>query len=202
VASMSDLGWIADIPPTVMLNLFQHPFLLTCWTRRLSKVIVYSMREMSSGRGNLMLATFALIGAIRELTFIEMKSRADQAVPYVVVDQQFSLCRSGSRTACIMDGDTIWIEGEEVHVADADAPSIIQPRCAAEAELGRRATLRLQELVNSGPFYLERAGDRDMGNQFRKLRVLSRNGASLGEILVREGFARRERRGTSIPHWC
>jgi len=62
-----------------------------------------------------------------------------------------------------------------------------------------RATERLLELINAGPFEVVRSG-RDADRYGRKLRMLERHGRSLGEILVAEGLARRwdgARRG-----WC
>ena len=58
-----------------------------------------------------------------------------------------------------MDGDTIWLEGQNIRIADIDAPETHEYGCPEEA-LGDRATQRLQELVNSGTVFLERI-DRD-----------------------------------------
>lgn len=89
----------------------------------------------------------------------------------------------------MVDGDTAWIGGVKVRVADIDAPETHPPRCRAEAELGERATLRLAELMNAGPFDVARV-DRDEDRYGRKLRVLLRRGRSLGARLVAEGLAR------------
>jgi micrococcal nuclease len=54
--------------------------------------------------------------------------------------------------------------------------------------------------MNEGPFEFARSGPRDEDRYGRKLRVLVRDGRSLGDILVAEGLARRwdgARRG-----WC
>jgi endonuclease YncB( thermonuclease family) len=98
-----------------------------------------------------------------------------------------------------VDGDTIWKDGVKIRVADIDAPETHPPRCAFEADLGRKATLRLQELLNQGPVDLA-AIDRDEDIYGRKLRVLSRNGQSLGVQLVQEGLA-RPWAGSRKP-WC
>lgn len=65
---------------------------------------------------------------------------------------------------------------------------------------GRRATERLWELVNAGPFEIVRAGARDRDRCGRKLRLLVRNGRSLGDILVEEGLARRW--DGARRNWC
>jgi len=103
---------------------------------------------------------------------------------------RFGVCGWATRHNCVVDGDTIWYEGLKIRLADIDAPEISEPKCASEAALGERAKLRLLDLVNVGPFELVRDG-RDEDRYGRKLRVLRRDGRSLGEVLVTEGLARR-----------
>lgn len=111
----------------------------------------------------------------------------------------FGLCHTGGGTNCVVDGDTFWIQGEKVRIADIDAPETHPPRCAEEADLGERATLRLQALLNGGPVILAPA-DRDTDRYGRLLRIVERNGRSLGGQLVSEGLARRWT-GRRLP-WC
>lgn len=112
---------------------------------------------------------------------------------------QFGFCHTGGGTNCVVDGDTFWFQGERVRVMDIDAPETHEPRCPEEAALGARATQRLQALMNDGPFSLE-TGDRDTDRYGRLLRVVTRDGTSIGEMLVAEGLA-REWDGARRP-WC
>lgn len=112
----------------------------------------------------------------------------------------FKKCTDGHRIACVIDGDTLWINGTKVRVADIDAPEISEPRCASELALGNRATERLIELVNQGPFEMRAWPGRDKDRYGRALRVLVRNGHSLGDVLVSEGLARTWT-GRREP-WC
>jgi len=114
------------------------------------------------------------------------------------VSHQFILCR-GARGTCVVDGDTIWLAGENIRIADINTPEVSAPQCAAEARLGKRATLRLQRLLNAGPFQVRR-GLRDEDVYGRKLRTLHRDGQSLGAIMVAEGIA-HEWRGYK-ESWC
>jgi micrococcal nuclease len=113
---------------------------------------------------------------------------------------QFRKCSSGVRYNCVVDGDTLWINGQKIRIADIDAPEISTPKCSSELALGNRATERLIELVNAGPFQLQAWPGRDTDRYGRKLRVLARNGHSLGDILVSEGLARTWS-GRREP-WC
>ncbi|MFO1238815.1 MAG: thermonuclease family protein [Sphingomonadaceae bacterium] len=112
----------------------------------------------------------------------------------------FGLCHIGGGTNCVVDGDTIWMDGVKIRVADIDAPETHPSRCPAEADLGNRATLRLQQLLNAGPVTLEQVG-RDEDRYGRKLRILVRQGRSLGDILVSEGLARPYQGGPRAG-WC
>lgn len=107
----------------------------------------------------------------------------------VGVSAQFGFCHSGGGTNCVVDGDTFWMGGEKIRVADIDAPETHPSRCPEEARLGQAATARLQALLNAGPVTLELA-DRDTDKYGRKLRVVTRGGRSLGAMLVDEGLAR------------
>jgi micrococcal nuclease len=101
---------------------------------------------------------------------------------------------------CVIDGDTFFFAGEKIRIADIDAPETGGAQCANEAELGARATSRLQELLNEGPFELRGYQSRDTDRYGRKLRVVVRDGRSIGDTLVAEGLARRWS-GRRLP-WC
>jgi micrococcal nuclease len=115
------------------------------------------------------------------------------------VSARFGFCHSGGGTNCVVDGDTFWLAGERIRIADIDAPETHPPRCAEEARLGGAATERLQALLNQGPVTLQIA-DRDTDRYGRKLRIVTRDGRSLGGQLVDEGLARHWT-GRRQP-WC
>ena len=106
------------------------------------------------------------------------------------VDEHFQMCARSSHKACVVDGDTIWLHGQKIRIADIDTPEVSEPRCSTELALGNRATDRMLELINEGPFELRGWPRRDTDRYGRKLRVVVRVGRSLGVILVSEGLAR------------
>lgn len=94
---------------------------------------------------------------LRGVTSVAIILYAISLVPPVeaaqsIVTAQFAKCFAGVRKNCVIDGDTLWINGEKVRVADIDSPEISTPKCASELTLGNQATRRLIELVNAGPF--------------------------------------------------
>lgn len=100
----------------------------------------------------------------------------------------FSLCTSSPRDTCVVDGDTFWLRGEKIRIADINAPETHDAGCPAERALGDRAARRLAQLLNAGPFALEVDG-RATDRYGRQLRVVRRGGQSLGAQLVGEGLA-------------
>jgi endonuclease YncB( thermonuclease family) len=102
----------------------------------------------------------------------------------------FTRCSRGQTDACVIDGDTFKYQGVTIRIEDIDTPETHRPRCQYEADLGARATARLKELLNAGPFDVVHDGGRDEDRYGRKLRVVERGGRSLGEVLVDEGLAR------------
>lgn len=99
----------------------------------------------------------------------------------------------------VIDGDTFDYAGTRVRVADIDTPEL-RGRCAFEIQLAARATRRMGALLAAGPFELHPIPGRDEDRYGRKLRVVTRDGRSLGDRLVAEGLARTWT-GRREP-WC
>lgn len=91
-------------------------------------------------------------------------------------------------TPIVTDGDSFRLCGERVRISDIDAPEL-RALCPAERLLAERATRRMRQLLAQGPFQMHRLG-RDRDRYGRLLRVVTRNGRSLGDQMVREGLAR------------
>jgi endonuclease YncB( thermonuclease family) len=137
------------------------------------------------------------------MTFFATPTSTDFSAPASAAQhltRQFSFCHTGGGTNCVVDGDTVWLDGTKIRIADIDAPETHPSRCAYEAEMGSKATNRLQQLLNSGPITVSANGDRDEDKYGRKLRVIELNGQSVGTMLVSEGLA-RPWEGHRRP-WC
>lgn len=114
--------------------------------------------------------------------------------------RRYPVCSgSAARENCVVDGDTFYMDGTTIRIMDIDAPETHPPHCAYEADLGDRATRRLSQLLSSGAFQLVRA-NRDVDKHGRQLRVVIRDGRSVGKMLVAEGLA-RPWSGKRRP-WC
>jgi endonuclease YncB( thermonuclease family) len=113
------------------------------------------------------------------------------------ITTEFGLCHEGGGRNCVVDGDTVWIAGEKVRIAGIDAPETHEFKCAAEAELGKKAALRLQALLSSGRLT---ATPIDRDRYGRLLRNLAVDGRDVGKALIAEGLAREYAGGKRS--WC
>jgi endonuclease YncB( thermonuclease family) len=107
-----------------------------------------------------------------------------------------SICQPGPRDNCVVDGDTFWLAGEKVRIADIDAPEV-HGQCPYETALAAKATSRLYALLNAAPFALHRTGTDRYG---RTLAIVTNARGSIGDQLVREHLARTWS-GRREP-WC
>jgi endonuclease YncB( thermonuclease family) len=126
-------------------------------------------------------------------------SRVAAASGATEVRASFGLCHTGGGTNCVVDGDTIWVESQNIRIADIDAPETHDYRCPEEQALGAQATQRLHSLVNSGAVSLGSV-NRDQDPYGRKLRLVFVDRKGVGDTLVSEGLARYYRGGKRS--WC
>jgi micrococcal nuclease len=112
------------------------------------------------------------------------------------------ICAEHWAKTCVVDGDTIHLDGAKIRLEDIDAPETHsdQYKCAAEKALGDRATLRLQTLLSASPFTAVQVGNREHDRYGRELRTLEVDGKSVGQQLVAEGLA-HEWVGHKLS-WC
>jgi len=68
--------------------------------------------------------------------------------------------RNTDTKTCIVDGDTLWLSGIKYRLKGFDTPETRTNICggASEKALGVRATLRLQNLLNTNPWTIEAFG--------------------------------------------
>jgi len=146
--------------------------------------------------------TIQFVDASRKQVSEEMSAavEAPAEIHIATANVPMPLCKGWPRVNCVIDGDTIWYQGEKIRIADINAPETHDPQCTYEADLGRRATNRMIALLNAGPFEIVTTGDRDEDVYHRKLRLIERNGHSLGMTLVDEGLA--ERWQGYRRNWC
>jgi endonuclease YncB( thermonuclease family) len=109
-----------------------------------------------------------------------------------------TLCPAGPHDNCVWDGDTFWLAGEKIRIANIDAPELYG-QCTAETQHAYRARDRLLALLNSGATELVRQG-RDRDRYGRELRIVLVDGHDVGAVLISEGLA-RQWDGARRP-WC
>ena len=107
---------------------------------------------------------------------------------------QWEKCRPGQpNTAdktCVVDGDTIWLQGVNVRMEGYDTPEPQTNICGGDREkaLAGQASDRLVELLNTRSWSLELSGSQ--GGFGREIGTIHIEGRDVGEILVEERLAR------------
>ncbi|WP_281856847.1 thermonuclease family protein [Litoreibacter halocynthiae] len=101
---------------------------------------------------------------------------------------------------CIVDGDTLWLNGVNIRLKSFDTPESHTNICGSftEIDLAFAARDRLQELLNKNPWTIETFGKDGTG--VRLLATIEIAGEDVGDILIREKLARRWPDGEEF--WC
>lgn len=158
-------------------------------------------RRASSGPFVPMLIAFA---TVVYLTYGNVRFGIRDVLPQSMsasapLSADFSYCKWGGGTNCVVDGDTFFINGAKVRIANIDAPETHDYRCESELQLGEQAASRLQALLNSGSVTMTSI-DRDRDAYGRLLRNVSVGGRDVGAALITAGVARAYAGGRRP--WC
>ena len=124
--------------------------------------------------------------------------------PAYAENPTLEMCGNRPNTAdktCLVDGDTLWLYGENIRLKDFDTPEPQSSICGGEFEkdLAHQASARLLELLNSNEWTIERFGY-DSTSSKRTLATVSIAGRDVGDILIDERLARRWPDGEEW--WC
>lgn len=152
----------------------------------------------SRGDPRLMAVGIASAFAVGALAYVVMpKATASAVVSELAV--QFEMC-GRVRETCVVDGDTIWLEGRNLRLASYDTPEPHDGICggAAEVSLAKKASARLLQLLNGNAFTVETFGLDNTGK--RTLATIRIGGRDVGDILIDERLARRWPDGEEW--WC
>lgn len=113
----------------------------------------------------------------------------------------FTLCAGSSDTDCVIDGDTIRMNGDKIRLVGFNTPEISKPACAAEAAKGEQAKRRLLELLKSGELSFSATADQDQDRYGRLLRQVTVGGDDVADTLISEGLA-EPYQGGQKRNWC
>lgn len=115
------------------------------------------------------------------------------ASPTLAGQPLLEMCRSNQPNTpdktCVVDGDTIWLEGENIRLEGFDTPEPQTNICGGdfERQLAAQASARLMELLNTNAWTVERSSTDRYG---RTLATIKIGGRDVGEWLVEERLAR------------
>ncbi|HEX8480856.1 MAG TPA: thermonuclease family protein [Allosphingosinicella sp.] len=126
--------------------------------------------------------------ARRSKAILEAQEGAPPAVEAGIESERGNGTAAAPGSLRVIDGDTFVHDGNRIRIADIDTPEV-HGRCPQESALAAKATRRLRTLLALGPFDLHPLpSGRDRYG--RQLRIVTRDGRSIGDVLVAEGLAR------------
>jgi len=117
---------------------------------------------------------------------------------------QLQMCGNQRNTptkTCLVDGDTLWLSGENIRLKDFDTPEPQSSICGGQREvaLAHQASVRMLELLNNNEWTIERFG-LDSTRSKRRLATIRIGGRDVGDILIEERLARAWPNGDEW--WC
>ena len=111
----------------------------------------------------------------------------------------FGLCEQGGLTNCVASGDSFYLGGKTIRIANIEAPQLYGAACPRETELSGILGPAHQSILNSGENRLRRVGQ-DMERYGLLLRNVAVNGSDVGQAMVEAGVAREI--GDLTRSWC
>lgn len=121
-------------------------------------------------------------------------------VPSYAVVKDISYCVPGQkRVTCVVDGDTLWLDGVKIRLKGFDTPEPQVKICGGNREraLADKASGRLIELLNTNKWTIEYFGKGSFKRQLATIRI---GGRDVGDILIDEKLARSWPDGDEF--WC
>ena len=109
---------------------------------------------------------------------------------------QYDQCYNGGQN-CVVDGGTIYVDGEKVMIARVDAPRIQGASCPAERDRGIDSAVRLANFLNRGEVTLGAPFRDAYGRQVRSVEV---KGIDVANWMISTGIGREYLGGRS--NWC
>lgn len=123
------------------------------------------------------------------------------SLPAHAIDKCVPGQKRSSTETCVVDGDTLWLDGVKIRLEGFDTPEPQTAICGgrAEVELAHKASDRLVKLLNGNVWEIQYHG-LDSTREKRRLATISIDGVDVGDILINEGLARSWPDGKEW--WC
>lgn len=111
---------------------------------------------------------------------------------------QWHICKPfEKRITCVVDGDTLWYQGEKMRLRGVDTPEV-DGACPHERMIAQQATEFLVSLLSRNDIVITRFG---LDRHDRRLVTIYLNTGTAGQALLDQGLA--ERYGASPQtNWC
>ena len=100
------------------------------------------------------LAGAIAIGLLAGAASVVIPSAGSEPRAMMEPARNFTFCHTGGGTNCVVDGDTLWMDGVKIRISDIDAPETHTPKCPEEVSsvLQFSAKVGFENSLVGGPF--------------------------------------------------
>lgn len=141
-------------------------------------------REVLSGMAGITLFAVALAVLILGISIATIIHTDPNAAARAA---RFSQCYDAEGSNCVLDGNTIYVQGQKIEIAGVVAPKIQGAQCDDERSRGIDSAVRLADLLNSGKVTL---GDTVRGPDGQLRRKVEVGGNDVAATMIGAGMAR------------
>lgn len=133
-----------------------------------------------------------LAAALAGLQLLLAAPASAAPVPLPPERPAFPICERGKpRINCVVDGDTLWLNGEKIRIKGLHTPETFAAKCARERRLGDAAKHALARFLWPGPVMLDRTGRDRFGRTLAFVFAAGRD-ATKAMIAMDHGAAHRQ----------
>jgi hypothetical protein len=146
----------------------------------------------------MVLAAIAFAGAAVMLAaqILPADGKAPEVQAPMSIDETFALCDGSTGQSCVLSADRYSYHGRTYRLTGMQVPNLEKPRCKMEADRAVQARRTLAILLNGGVF----DALADPSQKDPDVRILTRDGVSIGQLMILKGQARSLSDGAI--NWC
>ncbi len=132
-----------------------------------------------------MIGALLLAGACTGITASKVDWQPGKPDDGVLLQRAMPVCDGPRRVNCVVDGDTIWLNGEKIRFSTFNTPEVAG-KCKREIELADQATRKLSAILSSNRFIVQRQG---LDRYERRLAVVRVAGRDVADLMIAAGLA-------------
>lgn len=146
---------------------------------------IRQQRPLARIRRALIIGGLLFSGACAGIAASKMGWRPGKPDAGVLLQRAMPVCHGPRRVSCVVDGDTIWLNGEKIRLSTFNTPEV-NGQCSREIALAQQATRKLSAVLSNNRFTVQRQG---LDRYDRRLAVIRIDGRDVADLMIAAGLA-------------